>query len=115
MKIAASVLIVVAILNLIGGVVYGITILGERGQSATGIMIIFASVMFNFGLLALAEIGINVAALRDIAEDHEKQMILNLTKPIGSQNKATTKPGPVELDSKKYDPDKLRFGILEES
>ena len=115
MKIAASVLIVVAILNLIGGVFFGFIIISEYNQSETGWMIIFASIMFNFGLLALAEIGINVATLRNIAEEKEKQTKPKMEKPTASQNKPTTKPGPVEFDAKKYDPDKLRYGILEET
>ena len=115
MKIAASILIVVAILNLIGGVIFGITIISKYNQSTTGGMIIFASIMFNFGLLALAEIGINVAALRNIAETKEKDKEPKIKKPVVSQNISTQKPGPVEPDGKKYDPDKLRLGILEET
>jgi len=81
MKTSAHILIFVALVNLIGGIFFGMYVISESNQPWFGGVIIFSSIMFNFGLLALAEIGINIAAIRNVIELHAKTKGIDVSKP----------------------------------
>lgn len=95
MKIAASILIGVVLFGLIGGLISGVFVIVQWEDSSLGVRIMYGSILIAFILLTFAEMGINLAEIRNAIDLHIKKKIPGRDNPSARQE---DKPVITEAD-----------------